>query len=175
MNETSAVSTGALTSESLLAADSQVTGYLTFNLSAEEYGLDILKVQEIKRYEMLARLPDAASYVKGVFNLRGKIVPVVDMRVRFNLANVEYGEFTVMIILNVADRTFGIVVDGVSDVIQLTPEQIQRPPDMGASSASQFIMGIGTLDNRTLILMDIEKLISAAHTALIDVHAQPVH
>jgi len=102
MNETSAVSTGALTSESLLAADSQVTGYLTFNLSAEEYGLDILKVQEIKRYEMLARLPDAASYVKGVFNLRGKIVPVVDMRVRFNLANVEYGEFTVMIILNVA-------------------------------------------------------------------------
>jgi len=167
MNESSAVNTGVQTSAGALAADIQGTGYLTFTLGSEEYGLDILKVQEIKRYDMIARIPDTPDFIKGIFNLRGKIVPVVDMRVKFNLANADYGDFTVMIILNVAGRTIGVVVDGVSDVIQLTREQVRPPPEIGHRSSAKFITGIGTVNDRMLILMDIEKLMSSQDMALV--------
>jgi len=147
--------------------------FLTFTLGDEEYGVDILKVQEIRGYDTVTRIPDAPDYLKGVINLRGTIVPVVDLRIKFRLAKAEYNTFTVMIILNIAKRVVGIVVDGVSDVMQLTAEQIRPPPDFTSGdnhqgvSTSNFITGLGTLDNRMLILVDIEKLLRSQDMALL--------
>lgn len=149
-----------------------VREYLTFTLGAEEYGVDILKVQEIRGYDAVTRIPDAPDFIKGVINLRGTIVPVVDMRLKFKLGRAEYNEFTVMIILNIARRVVGMVVDGVSDVMQLTAEQIRPAPEFGAAINTRYITGLGTLDNRMLILVDIEKLMSGADMALMDAHAQ---
>lgn len=146
--------------------------YLTFTLGAEEYGVDILKVQEIRGYDTITRIPDAPAFIKGVINLRGTIVPVVDMRIKFDLGKVEYNEFTVMIILNVAHRVVGMVVDGVSDVMQLAPDQIRAAPEFGSSVNTRYITGLGVLDQRMLILVDIEKLMSASDMALMDVQAQ---
>jgi purine-binding chemotaxis protein CheW len=137
-------------------ADSEL---LTFKLGAEHYGIDILKVQEIRRYEAVTRIANAPEYLKGVINLRGNIVPIVDMRIRFGLPHAEYDRFTVVIILNVGHRVVGIVVDGVSDVVRLTPEQVQPGPSMSAIDSS-CITGLGTLDDRMLILLDIDSLIS---------------
>jgi len=149
-----------------------VREYLTFTLGAEEYGVDILKVQEIRGYDAVTRIPDAPDFIKGVINLRGTIVPVVDMRLKFKLGRAEYNEFTVMIILNIARRVVGMVVDGVSDVMQLTAEQIRPAPEFGAAINTRYITGLGTLDNRMLILVDIERLMSGADMALMDAHAQ---
>lgn len=159
-------------SRSAAAAGALPSEYLTFTLGAEEYGVDILKVQEIRGYDTVTRIPDAPDFIKGVINLRGTIVPVVDMRLKFKLGRVEYNEFTVMIILNVAQRIVGMVVDGVSDVMQLAPDQIRPAPEFGSAVNSRFITGLGTFDNRMLILVDIEKLMSAADMALMDSHAQ---
>jgi purine-binding chemotaxis protein CheW len=141
--------------------------FLTFTLGAEEYGVDILKVQEIRGYDTVTRIPGAPDFIKGVINLRGTIVPVVDMRLKFRLGKAEYNSLTVMIILNVAKRVVGMVVDGVSDVVALTPEQIRPAPEFGATVGTQFLTGIGTLDNRMLILVDIEQLMSSADMALV--------
>jgi purine-binding chemotaxis protein CheW len=141
--------------------------FLTFTLGDEEYGVDILKVQEIRGYDTVTRIPDTPDFVKGVINLRGTIVPVIDMRLKFKLANVTYDNFTVMIILNVAKRIVGMVVDGVSDVIDLTAEQIRPAPDLGRGVDTEFLTGIGALDKRMLILVDIEKLIGSAELALV--------
>ena len=141
--------------------------FLTFTLGTEEYGVDILKVQEIRGYGTVTRIPDAPEFIKGVINLRGTIVPVVDMRIKFKLGKVEYNTLTVMIILNVANRVVGMVVDGVSDVVALTPAQVRPAPELGAAVGAQFLTGIGTLDNRMLILVDIEKLMSSAEMALV--------
>jgi len=142
--------------------------FLTFTLGQEEYGVDILKVQEIRGYDTVTRIPEAPEFIKGVINLRGTIVPVVDMRLKFRLATAEYNEFTVMIILNVARRVVGMVVDGVSDVMQLSAEQIRPAPEFGSSVNTRFITGIGALDQRMLILIDIEKLMSSQDMALMD-------
>lgn len=142
--------------------------YLTFTLGDEEYGVDILKVQEIRGYDTVTKIPDAPDFIKGVINLRGTIVPVLDMRLKFRLGKVEYNTFTVMIILNVANRVVGMVVDGVSDVMQLDPEQIRPAPEFGATVNTRFITGIGALDERMLILIDIERLMSSADMALMD-------
>ena len=142
--------------------------FLTFTLGQEEYGVDILKVQEIRGYDTVTRIPEAPDFIKGVINLRGTIVPVVDMRLKFHLASAEYNEFTVMIILNVARRVVGMVVDGVSDVMQLSAEQIRPAPEFGSSVNTRFITGIGTLEQRMLILIDIEKLMSSQDMALMD-------
>ena len=141
--------------------------FLTFTLGAEEYGVDILKVQEIRGYGTVTRIPDAPDFIKGVINLRGTIVPGVDMRIKFKLGKVEYNELTVMIILNVANRVVGMVVDGVSDVVALTPEQVRPAPEFGAAVGAQFLTGIGTLDSRMLILVDIEKLLRSQDMALV--------
>lgn len=138
------------------ATDSEL---LTFKLGAEHYGIDILKVQEIRRYEAVTRIANAPEYLKGVINLRGNIVPIVDMRIRFGLPHAEYDRFTVVIILNVGHRVVGIVVDGVSDVVRLAPAQIQPGPAMAAIDSS-CITGLGTLDDRMLILLDIDALMS---------------
>lgn len=146
--------------------------FLTFALGDEEYGVDILKVQEIRGYDAVTRIPDTPDFIKGVINLRGTIVPVVDMRVKFQLPRADYNAFTVMIVLNVANRVVGMVVDGVSDVVALRPEQIRPAPEFGATVGAQFLTGIGTLDERMLILIDIEKMIGSADMALVD---EPVH
>nr|WP_246591043.1 chemotaxis protein CheW [Georgfuchsia toluolica] len=143
--------------------------YLTFTLGQEEYGIEILKVQEIRGYEAVTRIANAPEFIKGVMNLRGIIVPIVDMRIKFNLGKVEYDEFTVVIILNVVGRVVGIVVDSVSDVIQLGAEQIRAVPDFSSSTFdTQYITGLGTIEQRMLILVDIEKLMSGADMALIE-------
>ena len=140
--------------------------FLTFTLGQEEYGVDILKVQEIRGYDTVTRLPDAPDYIKGVINLRGTIVPVIDMRVKFRL-DAKVDATTVMIVLNVADRVVGMVVDSVSDVVQLTADQIRPMPDVGTGIDRRFLTGIGALDERMLILLDIEGLMTSAEMGLV--------
>jgi len=148
---------------------SEMTGheYLAFRLGKEEYGIDILKVQEIRGYEAVTRVANAPEFVKGVINLRGIIVPIVDMRIKFKLGEPTYDQFTVVIILNISGRVVGIVVDSVSDVITLTQEHVKPAPDMGAMN-SNYLIGLGTLDERMLILIDIDKLMSSADMGLIE-------
>ena len=145
---------------------------LSFKLGAEEYGIDILKVQEIRGYENPTRIANAPSFMKGVTNLRGVIVPIVDMRMRFMLDDVKYDAFTVVIILNVAGRTVGIVVDSVSDVLELRPDQIKPAPEFNGSVAATHITGLGSVTSgdveRMLILMDIEAMLSSAEMGLMD-------
>jgi purine-binding chemotaxis protein CheW len=136
--------------------------FLSFTLGDEDYGVDILKVQEIRGYDAVTRLPDAPEYIKGVINLRGTIVPVIDLRLKLRLAQARYDAFTVMIVLNVQNRVVGIVVDSVSDVIALGQDQVRPTPEFGASVDTRFISGIGTIDDRMLILLDIETLINSA-------------
>ena len=145
---------------------------LSFKLGAEEYGIDILKVQEIRGYENPTRIANAPSFMKGVVNLRGVIVPIVDMRVRFALDDVKYDAFTVVIILNIANRTVGVVVDSVSDVLELSADQIKPAPEFNGTIDSAYITGLGTVksgtDERMLILMDIEQMMSSAEMGLMD-------
>ena len=140
--------------------------FLTFTLGQEEYGVDILKVQEIRGYDAVTRLPDAPDYIKGVINLRGTIVPVIDMRVKFRL-EAKVDALTVMIVLNVADRVVGMVVDSVSDVVQLSAEQIRAMPEVGTGIDRRFLTGIGALDERMLILLDIEGLMTSTEMGLV--------
>ena len=143
--------------------------YLTFTLGSEEYGIDILKAQEIRSYETVTRIANAPDFIKGVVNLRGIIVPIVDMRIKFNFGEPHYDQFTVVIVLNVAKRVVGMVVDGVSDVIALSDEQIRPAPDFASSTFdTRYITGLGTVDQRMLILVDIEKLMSGPDMALVD-------
>ena len=147
--------------------DAASNEFLTFALGDEEYGVDILTVQEIRGYDSVTRLPDAPDYIKGVINLRGTIVPVIDMRLKFRLSKAEYNALTVMIVLNVADRVVGIVVDAVSDVIRLPADQISPVPELGATIDRQFLTGIGTMDERMLILLDIERLMTSTEMGLV--------
>ena len=150
--------------------------YLTFTLGDEEYGVDILKVQEIRGYEAVTRIANAPAFIKGVANLRGTIVPIVDMRIKFNLGEPVYDQFTVVIILNIAGRVVGMVVDSVSDVIALSAEQVRPAPDFSSSFDTRYITGLGTVDERMLILVDIERLMSAEDMALMsDAAADPAH
>lgn len=142
--------------------------YLTFTLGKEEYGIDILKVQEIRGYDAVTTIANTPDFIKGVINLRGIIVPIVDMRIKFKLESVTYDQLTVVIILNLASRVVGMVVDGVSDVIALTSEQIKTAPQFGATLDTQYLMGLGTIDQRMLILVDIEKLMSSSDMQLVD-------
>lgn len=148
--------------------------YLTFTLGEEEYAIDILKVQEIRGYEKPTLIANAPAFIKGVINLRGTIVPIVDLRIKFNLGNIEYTPFTVVIILNLGTRVVGIVVDSVSDVIMLKPGQIRPAPDFSAAFDTQYIVGLASLDERMAIVTDIEKLMTSADMELIDsAAAQP--
>lgn len=142
--------------------------YLTFVLGAEEYGLEILKVQEIRGYDAVTQIANTPEFIKGVVNLRGKIVPIVDLRIKFNLGKVEYNEFTVVIILNLHGRVVGIVVDGVSDVIALKEEQIRDVPALVTSIDTKYIVGLATLEQRMLILVDIEQLMTSQEMAIVD-------
>jgi purine-binding chemotaxis protein CheW len=142
--------------------------YLAFTLGKEEYGIDIQKVSEIRNYETPTRIANAPEFVKGVINLRGLIVPIVDMRVRFSLGTPEYGPFTVVIILNISGRTVGIVVDAVSDVTTLEPEQIKPAPEISSTLNTDYIVGLGTIEERMLILVDIDRLMSSEDMGLVE-------
>jgi len=150
------------------AVDDARHEFLAFTLGQEEYGIDILKVQEIRGYEVVTRIANVPEFIKGVVNLRGTIVPIVDLRIKFNLGQPTYDEMTVVIILNLAGRVIGAVVDTVSDVINLSAGQIQPPPDLGLAFETRYLLGLGTYENRMVILVDIEKLMSSADMALID-------
>jgi purine-binding chemotaxis protein CheW len=140
--------------------------YLTFTLGKEEYGVNILKVQEIRGYEKPTAIANAPHYIKGVVNLRGTIVPILDMRLKFNLGEATYDQFTVVIILNVGERVVGIVVDGVSDVIQLAAEQMRPAPEFSSTFDTKYITALGTVDERMLILVDIECLLTGSELGL---------
>jgi purine-binding chemotaxis protein CheW len=142
--------------------------YLTFRLGAEEYGMDILKVQEIRGYDAVTSIANAPAFIKGVINLRGIIVPIIDMRIKFNLGKAEYNEFTVVIVLNIAGRVIGMVVDSVSDVLALTPEQVRPAPEFGGALDTEYLIGLGALEQRMLILVDIERLMTSGDIALFD-------
>ncbi|MFN4352730.1 MAG: chemotaxis protein CheW [Hylemonella sp.] len=150
--------------------------YLSFRLGAEEYGINILKVQEIRGYETSTRMVNAPPYVLGVLNLRGVIVPILDLRIRFGMAEVVYDSQTVTIVLNIGERVVGMVVDAVSDVVALKGEDIKPAPEFSGAVATNHVIGIATLvqgdAQRMLILLDIEKLMSSADMGLMDTTAR---
>jgi purine-binding chemotaxis protein CheW len=142
--------------------------YLTFRLGNEEYGIDILKVQEIRGYDAVTAIANAPAFIKGVVNLRGIIVPIVDLRIKFAVGEARYDQFTVVIILNIGKRVVGIVVDSVSDVLTLASSQVKAAPEFATTLNTEYITGLGTVDQRMLILVDIERLMSSADMALMD-------
>ena len=156
-------------------AGAQAGEFLTFRLGAEEYGIDILRVQEIRSYEPPTRIANAPAFIKGVVNLRGVIVPIIDLRLKLACDKAEYSDFTVVVVLNVKGRVVGAVVDSVSDVLELRREQIKPAPELASSVDSSFITGIGSVSSgqgdaeteRMLILMDIEALMSSAEMGLV--------
>jgi purine-binding chemotaxis protein CheW len=150
--------------------------FLTFRLGAEEYGIDILKVQEIRGYDTVTRIANAPQFIKGVINLRGVIVPIVDLRLKFNLGAASYDAFTVVVVLNIAERTVGAVVDSVSDVLELAPDQIRPAPEFNSMLDAGYITGLASVPHgsgddateRLLILIDIERLMSSEDMALVE-------
>ena len=140
---------------------------LVFVLGKEEYGVDILKVQEIRGYEKVTPIPAAPAYLKGVVNLRGIIVPVIDLRIKFGLADPKYDSFTVVIILRLATRVIGMVVDGVSDVVALAPSEVKPAPQLGSLVDSSFLAGLATQGDRMVLLLDIERFLSSADLNLL--------
>ncbi|WP_414691521.1 chemotaxis protein CheW [Noviherbaspirillum sp.] len=150
------------------ADDIAAREFLAFTLGKEEYGIHILKVQELRGYEEPTRIANAPDFIKGVVNLRGIIVPIVDMRIKFNLGTPTYDQFTVVIILNINGRVVGMVVDSVSDVITLNADQVKPAPEMGTALNTDYLIGLGTVDQRMLILVDIDRLMSSAEMGLID-------
>ena len=141
--------------------------FLAFKLGQEEYGIDILRVQEIRSYEQPTRMAHTPAFVKGVIDLRGVIVPIVDMRIKFDLEQVSYDTFTVVIVLNIGTQVVGMVVDGVSDVISLTAEQLRPVPEFSSSIGSDHLLAIGSLGDRMLMLLDIQKLMTSTEMGLV--------
>jgi purine-binding chemotaxis protein CheW len=133
--------------------------FLTFTLGAEEYGIEILKVQEIKGYTAFTPIPNAPSYIKGVINLRGTVVPVVDLRIKFAMSEAEYNQFTVVIVVTVGTRVFGLVVDAVSDVLNIPREAIEATPHLGRDVDTSFMTGMAKSNDKLIALLDIDKLI----------------
>ena len=143
---------------------------LTFTLGDETYGVDILRVQEIRGWQPVTRIPQAPSHVLGVLNLRGSIVPIVDLRMRFSLQHAEYTPLTVIIVLTVQSptgrRDFGVVVDGVSDVIDVAASDVKPAPEFGAQVSTEFIEGLASVSGRMVMLLDIDQLIGADVTGV---------
>lgn len=142
--------------------------FLAFTLGREEYCIDILKVQEIRGYETVTPIPNTPAFMKGVVNLRGMIVPIIDLRIKLELAMVSYDQFTVVIILSIRGRILGVVVDSVSDVIALAAEEIKEAPQLGAAIKTDYIDGLVTIDERMLIIIDIEKFATMEEIVLVE-------
>lgn len=158
-----------LTNVTKLTGEPSGQEFLVFTLGDEEYGIDILKVQEIRGYDQVTRIANTPPFIKGVTNLRGVIVPILDLRVKFEQTGVEYNENTVVIVLNLGQRVVGIVVDGVSDVLSLTAEQIRPAPEFAVTLSTEYLTGLGALGERMLILVNIEKLLNSEEMALVDI------
>ncbi|VEL95375.1 CheW protein [Alteromonas sp. 76-1] len=141
--------------------------YLSFVLADEHYALDIKTVKEIRGYEQVTKIANAPAFLKGVINLRGDIVPIVDLRLKFNVGEATYTEFTIVIMLNIQDRIVGIVVDGVSDVIRLMEDQILAPPEFGVAFDSRYLHGLADVDGQMVILVNIESLITSEEMGLV--------
>ena len=145
---------------------------LSFRLGSEEYGIDILRVQEIRSFETCTHLANTPGFIKGVVNLRGVIVPIIDLRLKFGLAQADFNDSTVTIVLHVVQRVVGVVVDSVSDVLQLTAQQIQPPPAFNGNVQADHITGVATVQNgdarRMLILLDIERLMTGFDMGLFE-------
>ncbi|MBF5007513.1 chemotaxis protein CheW [Diaphorobacter caeni] len=155
-----------------LGAAAQGKEYLTFRIAEEEYGIDILKVREIRRYEAPTRIARTPAFIKGVVNLRGTIVPIVDLRMKLHRSSApHYGDFTVVIILNLLDRVVGVVVDSVSDVLHLKSDEISNVPEFDSAIDHECIEGLGSVAQRMLILLDIEKLMSSVDMGLVPADA----
>jgi purine-binding chemotaxis protein CheW len=136
--------------------------YLTFRLGQEEYGVEILKVQEIKGYTPVTPVPNTPAYLKGVMNLRGTIVPVVDLRAKFGMSEAEYSQFTVIIVLTVGAKVVGLIVDAVSDVLNIPRGDIQATPDFGAHVDARFISGLAKAGDKLVVLLDIDRVLGGA-------------
>lgn len=156
-----------LSTDKLMVENKMGHEYLIFTLGNEEYGIEILKVQEIRGYDRVTRIPNAPEFITGVTNLRGVIVPIVDLRVKFQLGSADINQDTVIIVLNLYERIVGIVVDGVSDVLALNDEQIRPAPDFSATLSTKYLLGLGLLNERMLILVDIEKLLNSEEMQII--------
>ncbi|RDH84683.1 MAG: chemotaxis protein CheW [endosymbiont of Galathealinum brachiosum] len=146
---------------------------LTFFLAGEEYGVDILRVQEIKGWDSVTNIPNTPEYIRGVINIRGAIVPIIDMRLRFMLEKKEYDATTVVIILSVvskgnADRVMGVVVDAVSDVYNVPANDVKASPDFGTAVDTEFVTGLATIDEKMIIVLDIDHMLNAAELAVVD-------
>jgi purine-binding chemotaxis protein CheW len=142
--------------------------YLTVNLAHEEYGIDILAVREIRGWSSVTRIPQAPEYVLGVLNLRGAIVPVIDMRLRFGLAREEYTATTVTVIITVAGRNFGVVVDAVSDVLDIAPDKVRPVPDMGTTVDTEYLKGLTSIGERMVLLLDVDKLLQPQDAQMLE-------
>lgn len=149
------------------ASASAALEFLAFTLGDEEYGIDIQNVQELRSYDTVTRLANAPEFIKGVVNLRGVIVPIIDMRIKFSLGAPVYDQFTVVIILHIAGRVMGMVVDSVSDVITFTGDEIKPAPQMGSAINTDYLIGIGAVDQRMIMLIDIARLMSSDDIGLI--------
>lgn len=145
--------------------------FLTFRLGEESYGLEIMKVKEIRGYEPVTRIAKAPDYVKGVLNLRGDIVPIIDLRLKFAVGTPSYNEFTIVIMLSIGTRIVGIVVDAVSDVVSMAMTDIKPPPEFGVAFDSQYLYGLAQLNDAMIILLNIEALISSPELGLFDTEA----
>jgi len=155
MNQTTVVAADPASSPA------QTSQYLTFVLGAEQYGVEILKVQEIKGYSAITPIPNTPSHIKGVINLRGTVVPVVDLRAKFSLESAEYNKFTVIIVVTVGEKVIGMLVDAVSDVLDIPASEFRAAPDLGNREDTRFISGMASLGERMTVLLDIDRLLSA--------------
>lgn len=146
--------------------------FLVFVLGTEHYGVDILKVQEIRGYERVTPIPAAPAFLKGVVNLRGVIVPLIDMRVRFGLADPRYDATTVVVVLRLAGRVVGLVVDGVSDVVRLAAGDIKPPPPLGSLVDASYLAGLAAEGERMILLLEVEKLLASGELTLVAAAAE---
>lgn len=137
-----------------------ISQYLTFVLGAEQYGVEILKVQEIRGYSAVTPIPNTPAHIKGVINLRGTVVPVVDLRTKFSMGSTEYNKFTVIIVVTVGRKVIGLVVDAVSDVLDIPAAEMRIAPDLGTGVDTRFISGMATIGERMTVLLDINRLLS---------------
>lgn len=149
-------------------APTATSQFLTFLLGAEQYGVEILKVQEIRGYSAVTPIPNTPGHIKGVINLRGTVVPVVDLRAKFSMETTEYNKFTVIIVLTVGEKVMGLVVDAVSDVLDIPAAEMRQAPDLGARVDTRFISGMATIGERMTVLLDIDRLLSEDEAAAME-------
>jgi purine-binding chemotaxis protein CheW len=155
-----AVAAGTKESVQQIGIDTDGNQFLTFQLGEELYGVDILRVQEIKGYTTVTKIPNTPSYIKGVLNLRGTIVPIVELRTTFGMETIDYTMFTVIVVVVVRDRIMGLVVDSVSDVLNISQKDIQASPEFGSRVDVSFLNGIGKSGDKLVALLNIDRLLT---------------